>query len=400
MGKFIDTTYQNTIDGLVQATKSKINNPYYKFTDQKPTKVTYWSQSLEMSTLDKASGLYGAHLGKDSPFIFSKIEDMYLFGLDKISTEYDVTDYGTESNSITGDAIVLPNTIVPRPGDFFAIPYVKEDILFKVNSVSPDTLDGGATIYKLEYALELTNSIAQIESQTNKVYKMLINNVGTDFKAIIQDSDYELIEKLEILIGQLIIYFRDIFFDTRLQTFVFNHNGFNLYDPYLIEFLIKNKVLDYGGEYVYVSHACYTEKTFGMNYLKTFFRYLEDQSINNFSTIATAELIQDQNSLFITRTQNYYQIKYIDNDAYKTRFFTIDPDVLNRIKNGEKYSIYDDKVFYNLWIDYFNDRDNLLNGDIIDKIIKIDYMNNIEYFYSLPITVYMLEMYIKNLLKK
>ena len=176
MGKFINTSYTNTIDNLVQATNSKINNPYYKFTDQKPTRVTYWCQSIEMSTLDPATGLYGAHLGKDSPFKFNKIEDFLVYGMDKIQTELDVGDYGTEANSITGDCIILPNTINPKQGDFFSIPYIKEDILFKVISVNPDTLDTGMNIYKIEYSLELTESIAQIESQTNNSYKMIVNN--------------------------------------------------------------------------------------------------------------------------------------------------------------------------------------------------------------------------------
>ena len=57
MGKFTDTKYTNTIDSLVNATKSKLNNPYYKFNDRKPTKVTYYAQNKEMSTLDEASGL-------------------------------------------------------------------------------------------------------------------------------------------------------------------------------------------------------------------------------------------------------------------------------------------------------------------------------------------------------
>lgn len=401
MGKFINTSYTNTIDNLVQATNSKINNPYYKFTDQKPTRVTYWCQSIEMSTLDPATGLYGAHLGKDSPFKFNKIEDFLVYGMDKIQTELDVGDYGTEANSITGDCIILPNTINPKQGDFFSIPYIKEDILFKVISVNPDTLDTGMNIYKIEYSLELTESIAQIESQTSNNYKMIVNNVGTDFKAIIQNSDYELIELLESIIGQLIIYYKNIFFNERLQTFVYTYNGFNMYDPYLIEFLIRNKVLDCGGEYVYVDHAAYTGKTFEMDYLRTFFRYIEDpKNTPKFSIIATAELIQDQNSLFSTRLQNYYQIKYIDNDMYKTRFHILDPDVIGRIKSREKYSKYDDKVFYNIWIDYFNSEEKFMNDDCIKIIQQIDYMDNMQYFYSLPITIFMIENYIRNILKK
>ena len=169
MGKFKDTKFINTVDNLVEATKSKLVNPYYIFSDRSPTKVTYYAQNVEKSTLDQASGLYMQHLGEQSPFLFNKINEFVLYGIEKISTEYDVGDFGTEANSISGEAIVLPNTIQPRPGDFFVINYIKEPILFKVNSVSPDTLDTGANFYRLEYGLEKSGAhdIESIEKLFN-----------------------------------------------------------------------------------------------------------------------------------------------------------------------------------------------------------------------------------------
>ena len=167
MGKFKNTRYMDTIDNIVNATKDKLNNPYYIFNDKKPTKVTYYSQSIERSTLDEASGLYGSHLGADSPFKFNKIIDFLLYGIDRIETQYDNGDNGIEAAPITGQAIVLPNTIIPRPGDFFSIKYIKEEILFKINSVTVDTLDTGANIYQIEYQAELTNSISSIDKQTS-----------------------------------------------------------------------------------------------------------------------------------------------------------------------------------------------------------------------------------------
>ena len=271
MGKFSDTKYIKTIDSLVDATKDKLNNPYYLFADRKPTKVTYYNQNVEKSTLDEASGLYGAHIGKDSPFKFNKINDFLLYGLGKITADYDVGEFGTESSNITGDCIILPNTIEPKPGDFFYISYIKENVLFKVTAVSADTLDTGANIYRLEYSLEHTNAIEQIESQVEKRFNFLVNNIGTDFKAIIQDCDYDIIEKLECLVESLIVYFNNIFFSPRLQTYVYNHDGWMMYDPFVIEFFIRNDVLKFGEEYQYVSHACSTNKTFGMDYTKTFF---------------------------------------------------------------------------------------------------------------------------------
>ena len=240
MGKFSDTKYVKTIDSLVDATKDKIKNPYYIFSDKKPTKVTYYAQNIEKSTLDESSGLYGAHIGTDSPFKFNKIKNFLLYGLAKINVDYDVGEFGTESNAINGDCIILPNTITPRPGDFFSITYVKETILFKVNGVNYDTLDTGANIYSIEYSLDRTEDIDKIEDQVEKSFNFLVNNVGTDFKTVIQDCDYNIIDQLEALVENLIVQFSNIFFDPRLQTFIFNHDGWLMYDPFLIEFFKRN----------------------------------------------------------------------------------------------------------------------------------------------------------------
>lgn len=401
MGKFSDTKYVKTIDSLVEATNDKLKNPYYVFADRKPTKVIYYNQNVEKSTLDEASGLYGAHVGTDSPFKFNKIKDFLLYGLGKITTEYDVGEFGTESAEVNGDCIILPNTINPRPGDFFVVPYIKENVLFKVTAVSSDTLDTGANIYRLEYALELTNAIDSIESQVEKTFNFLVNNVGTDFKTVIQDCDYELVANIEELVETLIVYFNNIFFDPRLQTFVYNHDGWWMYDPFLIEFLIRNEVLKFGNEFQFVAHACSTNRTFGMDYTKTFFECLEHPERDiKCSTIATADLITDPNSLFSTRLEYYYGVRYVDNTPYKTRFHVFDMDVINHIRDNAMYEKGNKKEVYNLWVAFFNNNKDFIKGDLVSLLRNADYMNNIDCFYMLAISIYILEKYVKNILAK
>lgn len=401
MGKFSDTKYVNTIDSLVSATTDKIKNPYYKFSDKKPTKVTYYSQNVEKSTLDEASGLYGSHIGTDSPFKFNKINNFLLYGLAKINVDYDVGEFGTESAPISGDCIILPNTITPRPGDFFSIPYIKEAILFKVNSVNYDTLDTGANIYSIEYALEKVDAIEQIEEKVERSFNFVVDNIGTDFKAIIQDCDFNIIEQIEALVENLIVKFSDIFYDPRLQTFIFNHDGWLMYDPFLIEFFKRNNVMTFGDEYIHITHATSTNRTFGMDYLKTFFYCLEnpDQDIKC-STVGTADMIIDPNSLFSTRLEDYYWVRHVDNSPHKTRFTLFDMDIIDRVKNNIMYEKGNKKEIYNLWIAYFNNDNDFIKGDLISLIKQTDYMDNLDCFYALAITIYILEQYIKRLLAK
>lgn len=399
-GNFSNTTYVNTVNSLVDAANSKLVNPYYKFGDQKPTTVTYYAQNIEKSTLDDASGLYGAHVGNGSPFKFNKIKNFVLYGIDRITTDYDVGDYGTEAASITGDTIVLPNTITPRPGDFFSISYIKEPLLFKVNGVTPDTLDNGANIYKIEYALELTNAIESIEAQVVKEFTFNMDYVGTDLNCVIEDSTNELVGQVGTIIENLITYFYDIFFDSKLQTFTFLHNGYHMYDPYLIEFLIRNKVLNYGDEYIYVSHAASLYKTFSMDYLRTFFYWLENPTNKpNLTYIATADMITDPNSIFTTRMEYYYQIRYNDNSPYKTRFTTFSPELIGRIDSGEMYKEGTINEIYNKWIEYFNNgSSDIVAGDLLNVLQNAEYMDNMEFFYLIPITIFILKQSIASIL--
>lgn len=399
MGKFTDTKYTKTIDNLVDASKSKLNNPYYKFTDQKPTKVVYYAQNIEKSTLDEASGLYGEHVGDNSPFKFNKINDFIIYGIDKITVDYEAGDFGAEATPIEGDAVILPNTITPRPGDHFAIKYIKETLMFRVQAVSIDTLDSGANFYKIEYKLH-SDTIEQIEKQVESDFNFIATNVGTDFKTIIKSEDYNLIEELEALVETLITYFENIFFQTNVQTLVYDHDGWNMYDPFMIEFLIRNSVLNYGEKYVFLDHTAAVNKTFGMDYTKTFFHNLENPSTEDLKpcTMATADLINDPNSLFMCRMEYYYMVRYFDKTPYKTRFEIFNNDIIDRIKENKPFEKGNEREIYNLWIAYFNNDKDFIKGDILTMIKNADYMDNLKCFYMLGISIFIIERYIKMLL--
>lgn len=399
-GKFINTKYTDTLNNLVSATNDKLNNPYYKFPDKKPTEVVYYSQNIEKSTLDEASGLYGAHLGNDSPFKFNKINKFILYGIERISTDYDIGDYGLEANTISGEAIVLPNTINPRPGDFFYIPYIKEDILFKVTAVSPDTLDTGANIYKLEYTLDKTNAKENINSQVVKEYTFLIDNFGTDYKTLMKSNEYDLAVIIDNLCSTLITYFRDIFFNEKLQTFVYSYSGYTFYDPYLIEFLMRNNVLTNSDEYIYVSHATTVHKTFSMDYMKTFFYALEngDNDLSKVKNTATSELIDDPNSLFAVRLSRYYKINYTPSTLMQSLIPIFDRDLFDHIQNNEMYEKDSENEFYNLWIAYMNGNYTYINEDYIKVLKNTDWCNGKDCFYVIAITIFIIERCMKSMM--
>lgn len=401
MGTFTNSTYTATIQSLVNATESKIKNPYYKFSDKKPIEVVYFKQNREKSTLDEDTALNYAHVGEESPIRFNQINNFYIYGFDKIALDYDLTEFGLESSEIAGEAIILPNTIIPLPGDFFKVNQIKEDVLFKVNKVTPDTLDNGNNMYKIEYKLELVNQYEQILNQVVAVYQFVIENIGTDFSCFITSESYSMANELSAL-QQYLTDAYQIFFDPSVQTFVFEYNGTYMYDPYLIEFLIRNKVFSSAENYIFVHHATAVGKTFSYDYSKTFFAMLEDTKIfdiNRATKMACATKIEDPNSLFVTRLQDYYKIDYFKDFAYVTKFNPIDVDIMFHISEQSYYGKNDPKEAFNTWIAYFTGNTTNITADMLSIIRDTDFYNTKEFYYLIPVCIYILSQAINGIMR-
>ena len=400
MGRFTNSTYTQTVNSLAQATNAKLNNPYYKFNDKKPTEVVYYKQNREKTTLDPATGTNYQHVGQLSPIKFNKINNFVLYGMGRIELNYDVGDYGLESGEISGEAVILPNTIIPTQGDFFYVPYITEDVLFKVNHVTPDTLDNGSNFYRIGYNLELVNSREQIEEQVVEEYEFIVQNVGTDFNAFVSSSNYSLVSELESTIDRLLSYYQT-FFDSSVQTFVYRYNGELMYDPYLIEFMIRTKIMSYGDEYFYVHHAAYVDRKFEYNYTKTLFYYIQNGTALDMSKIsfnATATKIEDPNSLFVTRLEDYYMIDYFSNYQYITVFNPISIDVLSNVESCTYYDEDDSNYVFNILTAYLKGDTDYISSNITNIIDKLSYDDSATMYYMVPITMVILSKYIETLM--
>lgn len=399
MGKFINTEHRDNIDGLVSGLKEIMNNPYYKWNDKSGTAVVYFNQNKEASTLDQASKLYYADIGIDSPIKYNMIEDFMIYGIEQIAITMENGDYGPEASEISGEAIILPNTIIPYPGDYFNIIYTEEELLFRVIDVTPDTLENGSNIYKIQYKLESSRLEETIESENiEDKYNMVVNNLGTGFNPIIRHESYNMIKALDQVLFDLRTYYKSVFYKDRVQTFVFIHNGQRFYDPFMIEFLMDNKILDGSESYIYLTHQTQLSSVFPIHYSKSFFKCLEDKDLERiryYEHNGIAEYISDPLSIFQTRLENYFEVKH--------RVSEVDFGIIPCFKDELISAIEDDKLLcgndsvYNIIIKFFNKR--AINQEDIDNLKFIDFSDNITIFYAIPCVIYCIERFVKSLMK-
>lgn len=402
MSGFTDTKYTDTIDGLLSTVRENVlKNPYYKFNDKKPTKVIYYKQNITKSTVDEGSQDIYQHIGKQSSIKFNKIIDFYLYGIDTMPVTEEVGEFGYEASEISGTCIILPKTIIPTSGDFFLIPYIKEDILFKVVQIQSDTFDNGANAYQIEYKLERIEAKEDIEKQVEAEYRFVVNNLGTDLSTTIESTAYELIDKLDRITSQLTQMYK-IFFDGRVQNFVYEHEGYHIYDSYLVEFMIRNKIMSNNSDYIYVNHSIPVSKTFGYNYTTTLYYLLENPELladmRDISNYASVIGIEDINSLFATRLHMYYKMEYFDKSPYNTKINILPPEVILNIKSGE-YFDSGDMGIYNILIAYIHNDDKYIGSNIVDMVKSIPLSENKEFFYLIPIYIFIINRYIVSLMK-
>lgn len=400
MATFTNTVHKNTIDTLVDGYKEKLKNPYYMHMDSTGTLTTYFNQNITKSTLDEGSKTEYIMIGKDSPIKFNKVNNFYIYGLEKINFELENSDFGLSANDISGEGIILPNTVIPIANDYFIINHINQKLLFKVTSVSINALENGSNMYKIEFILDkVGEEVDKIYKQIENDFEMVITNVGTQFNSVIRSSDYNFIDKVEDIILRLNKYYLNLFYNTRVQTFTFTHKGKYFYDPYMIEFIKKHGIISDTGSYIHVAHQTFLPNTFSLDYDRTFFRLVEHPDLKSRKPRihSQAEVVDEYLSILCTRPEDYYKIEYIGNDNTNPNRYIIenfDIDLIERIYRNE---LYKNENYVNIIIKYFNNIE--FDLDNIYSIEDIEYEQNITLFYHIPILIYILNNKIKNILR-
>ena len=316
---------------------------------------------------------------------------MYGIGAAELNAAYG--DFGIEGSEIQGSCIVLPNTFIPYPNDFFSINYIDKDLLFKVISVTPDTIPNGANFYQLDYILDQHSwEEGDIESKIIRSMTMKVENFGTNRKILLTDEELNYEESSTDLVVQLQNYFKELFYDGNIQSFCFQQDNTLFYDPYMIEFMIRNDILE-SEDFVYIAHRTMLSKFFNIEYEKSEFMAIETgrmDQLKQFNSPFVGIAVEEATSLLSQHYETYYQMTYSKYHRLETvaSFYVFSTDLFTHMVDNEYYT-EDNKLIYNILVDYMNGKDTEITY-ISKAIEKMDLMNNKETFYLLPFLIYII----------
>ena len=404
-GKFINTQYFEAQDKITDIYQDLLQNPFYLYNDKKGTKVKYYNINTEKSTLDPGSKLAYSNLGDSSPIRFNIINGLYLYQFIKAELNLDNGEFGLESSPVEGESYILPNTIIPYEGDFFEVEHVKDSTwLFQINDVQKDTLENGNNVYKIRWQLDRTTN-KDILSNIVDEYMYIETQQGSNLKAVVKMEKYDMAKRLDELSVNLATFFKDLFYSDAIQTFTYKwYNEYSMYDPFAIEFIIRHKLLNNSGSYLYIEHKSQTPKTFSIDYNQSIYRAFELRDIRKLEVCqrnSQADYIDDPTSIFATRYENYFALNYHvyaeENGPYNPKGIIpiLSDTMMDHIRRNKKYDTCDES-YNNILVKFFNNED--LTIEDINGLENIEYQSTKDIFYILLFIIYCLDYYTKKML--
>lgn len=412
----LNVSHSAMTQSVIDLQSDLIKNPFYLFNEKKGIPVNYYNINTEKSTLDPGLKITYDDFANESSLRFNLIYDFYLYGLDRLSISLENGDFGVSGeDSLTGEAIILPDTIQPYPGDRFVINMIDHTYVFMVNHVNIDTFDNGANYWKIEFHMAHINSDFFTNILVVNEYNFISGNIGTKFSPVLLKSKWDVCKNLDDVSVAIKRLFKGLYFNDKVQTYTFVYlytikqssmGSEFFYDPYMIEFCIKNKILNNTGEnYDFIDHKTSLRPEFGIKYSRSIWRIIElreKKELPSCKHSSSAMYIDDPGTIFGTRFENYFELTYNDPDPVAEMVAPaidiLDQQVIGHILDNQLFDPNSKFGKYNLLVKYFNFNDNIELEDIVPLERIIETENNMENYFLLPMIIYVLEFYIKNMM--
>ena len=227
---------------------------YSKYLDSNPLFITYYSLNVAMSTADVGLNNIYDELGPKSPLRFNKITEFPVYKVQLLQPQGTYEDGNYDVELDISDITILPNTIIPRPYDFFCIdlPNCKK-LLYRVNNFRHNTIQSN-DFYMLDADLRHSGDDCcdVIEKQVVETYHCVFENIGTQDNCFIKLDDEDKANATLETIETLSSMYHDLFYNEQVGDYLFYSdytNGFQhdeprfcYYDIYLAKFINDSRL--------------------------------------------------------------------------------------------------------------------------------------------------------------
>ena len=413
MAKIISAEKSPFMNKAAEIYSKQKTSQFSKYLQKNPVFVTYYAINQQLSRADTGTGSVKEQIGTSSPIRYNEIKEFPVYNLSdmKPDIQNDETE-GLDINMDLSGIVILPNTITPCPDDFLYVkmPGMSYGVLLRVTEFEFNSIQSN-DYYTINCELRATDTKSgysqtyiQLQKQVVEKYSCIFENIGTEDKCLIQDTELEKANSTLELINLLKDSFYDTYYDRDIGTFVYRDfssgvNPIYYYDLYLIKFIIDSKIYDdvSGERCVTLSLDDVLPINFGNLYRRSLWYAILQKDVTYLSRYSyyTEGSISKVTSPFKinecdTKTiQLTYKDAPIDSGSslfitgYISEYFPI--ELTNNLKDKESYTpTYLDEIIFN-YILYGNmeiDKNRLANENLHSSLRNYRYI---------PILIYILE---------
>ena len=196
---------------------------YSKYLDSNPIMVTYYSVNLAMSRADVGTGKIYDELGKSSPLRFNKIKNFPVYHVSGLQPNIMFEDGHFDAEIDLSDVTILPNTVKPKPDDFFLVELPNSPrLLFRVNEFRVASIQSN-DFYQVsaDLRVDTEEGIADIERLVVETYECVFENIGTQNNCFIKSEDLAKANDINTYIDELTELYKNMYYNPPTSDYIY-----------------------------------------------------------------------------------------------------------------------------------------------------------------------------------
>ena len=222
-------TEQRIGNAVIQDKLETKDTPLSRMTGLKTT-VTYYQQKVtgRNDYVINTGNLGSTDVNKNA---YIKISDFLIICQDALNVSIEKNEANT---SLMGDgtATVLPKTIKPLVNDHFVMNTLNKNNLYRITDVTKTSIEQDSA-YSITYQLVEENSVEELKKLEQNVVeksRFIYAHVGTSFRTIFREEEYDALEKLERMYQEMGSLYNEYFFNNEKNTYILTYNCTDIKD--------------------------------------------------------------------------------------------------------------------------------------------------------------------------
>lgn len=185
--------------------------------------VTYFPINVDATTTITGLKNVSDYVGPDSHVVYDKINHLPMSGVDNLISQSQFDEELGFEEDFQSSGVIFPNTIYPKPNDFFQIESSEINALYIVTGITPVTVRSNPFV-EISFRLFTRDGeiIKQLYRQVRDEYETTVTAIGLDKSLVIKKSAlYDVQHHVEQYLDVVDMY-QTLFYDHNKSAFVFD----------------------------------------------------------------------------------------------------------------------------------------------------------------------------------